>query len=135
MVEIRAQSGIEMAAFSIFLIMLLMVFVGLAQQRQNEVYRGRDSVEAWRIADLVATHINSAVGIGDGYSSQFVLPPSVYGEPYRVEFIQQEQRVVVYYGQENKTASAGVLTADVVANFTVGGENPISKEDGVVTIG
>ncbi|MFH1200187.1 MAG: hypothetical protein V1708_03910, partial [Candidatus Micrarchaeota archaeon] len=81
------QSGIEMAAFTGFLIMVLIVFTFFSQQRYNDVLRERGYVEAQRIASLVAAQVNTAASIGNGFSSSFLLPPSVYGEGYTVSAI------------------------------------------------
>lgn len=131
----RLQSGIELASFTAFLVMVLTVFVVVAQQRQNEVVRERNGVEAQRIASLVAAHVNTAVSVGRGYSSSFVLPPGIHGYSYSVTVIAQEQRVEVEYGPENRSATAQLLTSDVVANFSIGGVNSITNDGGVIKIG
>ncbi len=115
--------------------MVLMVFVVVSQQRQNEVVRDRNAVEAQRIASLVASHVNTAASVGKGYSSSFLLPPGVHGENYSVGVISAEQRIVVEYGQQDNSASAAILTSDVVASFSIGGVNNITNDEGVVRIG
>jgi hypothetical protein len=129
------QSGIEMAAFTGFLIMILIVFTYMAQERQNDVLRERGYVEAQRIASLVAAQVNTAASIGDGFSSGFLLPPSVYGENYTISIVPAQQRVEVSFGASSLAASAQILTSNVSANFNVGGQNQIANNGGVIRIG
>ena len=135
MLEIRGQSGIELATLTAFLIMLLTVFVVVAQQRQNDVVRERNYSEAQRIASLVAAHINTAASVGGGYSSSFILPPGIHGYQYNVSAVAAEQRILVEYGERNFSATAQILTSDIQANFLIGGVNGITNEAGVVRIG
>ncbi len=107
-----------MVAFVGFLVILFLVFAGASIQRQGEVLRSQYLVEAERIGTLVATHINTAASVGDGYSANFTLPPDLQGAPYYFLSFPEEERIVVVWGTQNASFSAPVSTSQLLFNVT-----------------
>lgn len=133
----RAQSGIELATFVGFLILVLMAFSALSMQRQNEVVRARGYIEAQRVSDLVAAHISIASSVGDGYSANFTLPLDLAGQPYFVVAFPSEERVAVVWGPQNASYSSPVTTTNFQFNsFNVSQPYvPVRNVGGMVYVG
>ncbi|MBU1197068.1 hypothetical protein KJ765_01000 [Candidatus Micrarchaeota archaeon] len=113
------------------MIILLMVFLWVSFERNNEVLRARSLVEGERIGQLLAAHINTAVSVGDGYSANFTIPSHLDGETYAVTGFPDEQRVVVIWGTENFSYSAPVSTTNFNLNIA-GYSVQVRNEGGVV---
>ncbi len=129
----KAQSGIELAAFAGFLVIVLMVFAGVSLQRQGEVVRAKSMVEAQRVGEMMAAHITTAVSVGEGYSANFTLPTDLVGQPYYFLSFPQEQRVVVVWGEANASYSAPVSTSNFQLNLT-GTSVHVRNEAGVIYV-
>jgi hypothetical protein len=108
----KAQSGIELAVFFSFMMLIFIILSIEASTRMQIIQRNRADLEAERAGGLVATHINNAVSIGDGYSAKFYLPQSLTNSNYFLNISAQTQRLEIIYG-DNFTKGFPMLTSNI----------------------
>ncbi|MFH0971075.1 MAG: hypothetical protein V1835_00760 [Candidatus Micrarchaeota archaeon] len=128
----KAQSGIELATFFAFLMMILIILTFEAANRTGQVQRNRDYLEAEKVGGIAAEQINIAFSVGDGYVAKFYLPYGLTGSNYSLSISTEEQRLEITYGQ-NYSRSFPLLTANVT-RVPKQGENEISNLKGEIIL-
>ncbi len=128
----RAQSGIELAVLFSFLLLLLIILSFEAANRASVVSRNRDVLEAEKIGDLAATHINIATSVGHGYSAKFYLPYGLTNSNFSIQIYSELQLLDIVYGP-NYTRSFQLLTSNVTG-VPKQGPNIINNTNGEIII-
>ncbi|MFH0970979.1 MAG: hypothetical protein V1835_00275 [Candidatus Micrarchaeota archaeon] len=132
MKHMRGQSGIELATYFGFLIIIFMIFSVEAAYRMGVAQRSRDSLEAERVGGTAATHINIAHSVGNGYSAVFYLPESLSNSYYNISVYTSILRLEIWYSS-GFAKSFPLLTGNVTG-VPVPGKNLIKNVDGEIII-
>jgi hypothetical protein len=99
-----------MAIVAFLALMLIIVYIVTAGQR-SEVATQSSLTEGWNLCARIASEVNTAVGVGNGYERSFYLPLDVNGESYDVSVYAQEQAVTVEWS--GFACRASVLTSQL----------------------
>lgn len=127
---LKAQSGIELAVYFGFLLVLLIIFSMESANKTQAIRMSRDSLEADKIGGLASTHINIAVSVGDGYSATFYLPYGLTNSNYTLSIFNEEQRLEIEYGQN--IIKAYPLQTSNITNSPRQGQNFIKNIQGEI---
>lgn len=128
----RAQTTAE---FIVLAAVLVLFFAALMDTYFYRLAAGQDYTErlnAQRIADDAARHVNRVLQAGNSSRAQLMLPSSLRsGQNYAIEIL--ERRVVVEW--DGTSASALLLSSSVSGSLAAGSLNNITNVDGGVVIG
>lgn len=128
----RAQSGIELAVFFGFMMVLLIILSIEAADRMRIIQNNRNALEAEKAGGIAATNINIAVSVGDGYSSKFFMPYSLSNSNYSINITKEEQWLELTY-QDTFTKRFSILTSNVTGAVKYG-ENRIRNANGEIIL-
>ncbi len=126
----RGQSGIELATFFAFMLMIFIVMSFEAANRTESIQRSQGLMEAENVGEYAATQINIASSVGDGYSAVFYLPFGLTNSNYSIRIIREEQVLEMNFSGGN-TYTFPLMSANVTGTPTQG-ENRIRNENGEI---
>ncbi|MEK6843335.1 MAG: hypothetical protein AABY04_02515 [Candidatus Micrarchaeota archaeon] len=132
-IHFKGQSGIELAVYFSFLMMMLIVLSVETAERTKAIQRSREILEAEKIGELTAANIDIAVSVGDGYSSKFYLPFGLTNSNYSLQIFPSSQRLEMTYSDFNFTKVFTILTNNVTGNPRQG-QNIIRNVKGEIII-
>ncbi|MBI5224669.1 hypothetical protein HY989_02270 [Candidatus Micrarchaeota archaeon] len=131
--ELKGQSGIELAVYFSFLLMLLIVLSVETADRTKAISRSREILEAQRVGEIAAANIDVAVSVGDGYSSKFYLPFGLTDSNYSLQIFPSSQRLEMIYTDNNFSRIFPILTNNVTGSLKQG-QNRIRNVKGEIII-
>ncbi|MEM0475443.1 MAG: hypothetical protein QW343_01485 [Candidatus Norongarragalinales archaeon] len=126
----RGQAGVEfMTIVGLLGLMLLIVFAISFNQRgevaiQSSVYYG------WSLCQQIASEVNTAVGVGDGFERIFYLPLDVNGEKYSISIAPSEQAVFVSWA--GYSCRAPLVTSQLTGSLQPGA-NKVKNNNGSIS--
>lgn len=125
----RAQVSMEFMMFFAVMLVMTVVATYVAVKSAADIGVENTNREAKRMAQLVATEVNLAVEVGDGYSHNFTLPGKILGETdYALNVT--DQRAYVFW--QNRSYSIPVLVYNI-SGIINRGPNLVRNEGGVIT--
>lgn len=128
----KGQSGVEFLIYSGLLLLIFSGVVLVVGGRQEMMYKERVSMDAKALSNLLASKVNNAVSVGDGYSHNFSTPRYLHnGENYSILINPKYQKVYVIW--KNNYYSSPIVTSNITGNFSYG-ENRIENKGGGVRI-
>lgn len=126
----KGQVSLEFMVFFGLLLLITTVASGIALSSTNQINNENTARDAKTITRLVATEINIAYEVGDGYSHNFTINPVLMdGSGYNITVLNQ----TVYLSWRGGTYLTPVLTYNVAGNFTKG-RNLIRNIGGVLNV-
>lgn len=124
----KAQISTEFMVYIGILLIIMSFAAFFAIRTSTDLRMESINTDAKRVAGIVATEINTAVEVGDGYSRTFFLPPQAYGNTnYTLDILFQ--RVYIFW--EGRSYSLPVL-AENITGVPIKGYNTIRNRDGVI---
>ncbi len=124
----HGQASIEFMAYVIILLFVLAVAGGIAVKTSADILEERTNADAKRMATRLATEINIAVEIGDGYSKTITLPDTLEGSiNYTINTAQQ--RIFVSWNERNYSLP---VIAPSIIGAPLKGTNTIKNINGVI---
>ncbi len=124
----KAQISTEFLAYTAILVVIMVFAMFFAITTGNEARTEGINIDAKRIAGIVATEINTAVEVGDGYSHRFFLPQTLRSETnYTLQLMQQ--RVYIFWN--GRSYSLPVLAGNVTG-IPASGYNIVRNINGAI---
>ena len=124
----KAQISAEFMFYISILLIIMSFATFFAIVTGNDLRTESINTDAKRLAAAVATEINTAVEVGDGYSRNFFLPQTVYGSiNYTIDILYQ--RVYIYW--EGRSYSLPVLAYNITGS-PAKGYTTIRNSNGVI---
>jgi uncharacterized protein (UPF0333 family) len=127
----KAQISSEFIAYAAILLVIMSFAVYFAVVTSSDLQVESVNTDAKRLAAQMASEINTAVSVGDGYSRSFSVPDYLYGNTDYTMVVMQ-QRVYIFWNQ--RSYSLPVLAGNVTGS-PVKGQNHISNTGGVIFFG
>jgi hypothetical protein len=124
------QAGVEFMTIVAFLGLMLAVVYAVTFMQQSEVTTQSSVVSGWNICQQIASEINTAVSVGDGYERAFLLPLDVNGEAYAVSITPVEQAVFVSWGAYSCRAP---FVTSQVSGTPHAGANKVKNNNGAIS--
>lgn len=124
----KAQVSTEFILYAAILVFILAFAAYFAVVTAGDIRTEGVNTDAKRVAAIIATEINTAVEVGDGYSRRFFLPQTLYSDTnYTVSI--DAQRVYVLWNSRS-------YSLPVLAGNTTGvpakGYNTLKNVNGVI---
>lgn len=124
----KAQASAEFMAYVVMLLVVLLVAAFIAINTTEDVRTESANNDAKRIAYVVASEINMANEIGDGYTRRFFIPEQLKnGENFSLNVASQ--RITVSWSNANYSLP---LTASNITGSPIKGYNTMKNIGGVV---
>lgn len=128
----KGQTAVEMIIYIGFMMLILTVAMVSIVDREIILRQERIGMDSKAVAETVASEINIALSVGNGYSHSFYLPDTLFGEVnYTIYIESNAQRVVIDW--EDRSTFLPILTASVTGDPKKG-YNKIINQGGVITI-
>ncbi len=125
------QAGLELIVTVMFLLLIFVILVAYAVEKNREANEIKMFLDAMRIANSAADNVNMIAQQGDGYYKYFTLPESLFGgEEYNIT--TYENVVEISWGSYRWATQ--VVTANITGNFSKG-TNKVTNMGGVIYIG
>ena len=126
----KGQTAVEMIIYISFVMLMLAVAMISIADREDVLYESRIGISSKTVAESVASEINIALSVGDGYSNSFSLPTTLLGGiNYTIDLDKESQRVYIEW--RNRTLFFPILTSEVTGNPKKG-NNTIRNENGAI---
>jgi len=126
----RAQLSVEIMGLFAFLIMLLIAVIFVSYKDKLEILQYTGDVYAKNVIGKVRMAINTAAIEGDGFSSDFTIPPTLNGAAYNVSLSGN----TIYLEWAGNSRTGRVITGNI-SGAIARGVNRISNVGGVIVIG
>ena len=135
----KGQAAIELAFIISIMVLFLIAFVSVLGDRVVDASESRNKESAEGIADFIEAELSSASSTQDGFYRVLMLPETLDGLSYRVDFSNStsiganftDVAVTVDVGSNNYTAYR-VLPSNIVGSDIRLGWTSMEKRDGVV---
>jgi hypothetical protein len=129
----KAQAGVELLLLVGLLAIVFIYFIAVVGDRQRIAVEDRISMGGNAVCDQLATEINIASKIGDGYSRLFTLPQKLYNfANYTMRMHPGSQRVEVNWRGES--CIRAIFTSNVTGT-PQHGDNIIRNAGGMIQLG
>lgn len=116
--------------FVFILLLIIAVASFVAFGNANQIYADNINRDARRVAELAAIEINTAAGVGDGYSHRFSMPQKLYGNTNYTVFINSNQ---LYISSNARTYMIPLLAYNITGSIKFG-ENTIKNSKGLIQL-
>lgn len=126
----RAQAGVEFLVIVSFLGLMLIIVYAITFTQQGEVTTQSSVASGWNLCQQIASEVNTAVSVGDGFERVFYLSLDVNGAAYTVTINAAEQAVFVSW---NGYACRAPLVTSQVAGTPQPGANKVKNSDGSIS--
>jgi hypothetical protein len=106
----NAQVSVEFMIYVVILLAILVFAAGIAINTGNDILNERIGADAKRVASSLATEINVAVEVGDGYTRMISIPETL-AESINYTISLGMHRVVISWS--DKSYSLPVIAANI----------------------
>ena len=126
----KAEVSVEILSYYIILSLVFMTSLILIVNIQDRIDEEGITMDAKSLVIFAKNEIDTAISVGDGYSSKFFLPHSLYaGVNYDILINPEYQEISISY--RGKSISLPLLTEDILPEIKKG-ENVIKNSNGMI---
>ncbi len=126
----KAEVSVEILSYYIILSLVFMTSLILIVNIQDGIDEEGITMDAKSLVIFAKNEIDTAISVGDGYSSKFFLPHSLYaGVNYDILINPEYQEISISY--RGKSISLPLLTEDILPEIKKG-ENVIKNSNGMI---
>jgi hypothetical protein len=127
---VLAQVSFEFISFLVVVFILLFLTVYYHSNLYNQIYSTRVFREAQAVSDQIASEVNLALKVGDGYSRSFFLPAKILNT---IDYNITLKNYYVIVAWNGNSVEATILTKNVTGEF-LKGKNMIRNSGGVIYV-
>jgi hypothetical protein len=128
----KSQVSLELIIYVSIMLIMFGIAIITANNRQQNIHNERVFADAKNLLNEIATEIDIAVAVGNGYSDEFSLPEMLAdGANYSININKQYQ--IVYIEWLDKNYSLPIVTSNINGSVSKG-KNKISNGGGMITI-
>lgn len=125
----KGQVAIEFMIIFIFMLLLMIGAVAIANKKTLETHSETMDLEAEKVLYKVSSAVNTAYIEGDGFKLNFTLPESISGADYNINI----SSMALWLSMNAKTYAGNLLTDDIVGEL-VYGPNTVENRGGIVYV-
>lgn len=89
----RGQTSLEFMFLIGFMFVIFAIFFVVIQQRTLQVQQQRDYISLKELSNIIKSEIRTAQFFDNGYTTNFTLPPLIYGRTYTVNISEDNQEL------------------------------------------
>ncbi|MFH1294615.1 MAG: hypothetical protein ABIH90_01570 [Candidatus Aenigmatarchaeota archaeon] len=125
----KGQVAIEFMIIFIFMLLLMIGAVAIANKKTLETHSETMDLEAEKVLYKASSAVNTAYIEGDGFGLNFVLPEGISGTDYSINISSN----AMWLSLGAKTYAGDLLTDDIAGEM-VYGANTVENRGGIVYV-